>query len=82
MTGKKRLYECEDCQTRRFLHWTELNRASRPKCYGCGSVCLELVSDEAKDDRARLNSERLIGTGRSLKLSSECERRETHHAVR
>lgn len=71
-TGKqitKRLYECEDCHTRRFVPWVELNRASRPKCYGCGSIRLELVSDNAKDDRASLQQVRVDGSGRSLMLS-------------
>jgi len=80
--GIRHLYECEECHARRFVSWVELNRAARPKCYGCGSSRLELVSEDAKEDRARLNSERITGTGGSLKLSSDCERRDTHHAVR
>jgi len=48
----------------------------------CGSARLELVSEEAKDDRARLNRERIAGTGGSLKLSGSCEAREARHGVR
>jgi hypothetical protein len=67
----KRLYECDDCKDRRFVAWVELNRAGKPRCYKCGSTRLELVSDGAKDDRARLNQERLIGTGGSLHLANQ-----------
>lgn len=75
----KRLYECEDCHTRRFVPWVELNRAARPRCYGCGSTRLELVSEEAKEDRCRLQQERVIGTGGSLKMASTFE--DTSHKV-
>ena len=57
----KRLYECEECHTQRMVPWGELNRAARPRCYGCGSTRLELVSPEARKDRARLNQERIVG---------------------
>jgi len=71
--GFKRLFECDDCKTRKFVPWVELNRAAKPRCYICGSTRLELVSEEAKDDRARLNRERIAGTGGSLKLASNLE---------
>lgn len=77
---RKRLYECDDCHTRRFVPWVELNRASRPRCYGCGSTRLELVSEEAKEDRARLQSERVTGTGGSLMLAGHLENT-SHHKV-
>lgn len=80
--GIKRLYECDDCHERRFVAWVELNRAARPKCFGCGSTRLELVSEEAKDDRARLNRERIVGTGGSLILSRTCEDQSRNRAVR
>ena len=73
----KRLCECDECHERRFVAWVELNRAARPRCYGCGSQRLELVSEEAKDDRARLNRERVVGSGGSLELSSELD--DSHH---
>lgn len=69
----KRLYKCEECYERRFIAWVELNRASKPRCMKCGSTRLELVSDEAKDDRARLNQERLAGTVGSLKLATSAD---------
>ena len=65
----RRLYECQECHERRMVPWVELNRAARPKCYGCGSTRLELVSEEAKKDQARLQQERVAGTGGALKLS-------------
>lgn len=80
--GHRYLYECDECHVRRFVSWVEQNRAARPKCMACGSARLELVSDDAKEDRARLNRERLTGTGGSMKLSSTCEHNERHHAVR
>ena len=80
--GLRYLYECEDCHERRFVSWVEANRAARPKCYGCGSTRLEIVSKDARDDRARLNRERIIGTGGSLKLSSNCENTARKRAVR
>jgi len=80
---QKRLYECDDCHERRFVVWVELNRAAKPHCYACGSTRLELVSENARADRARLNRERLTGTGGSLLLSSAPGRRaEKRHAVR
>jgi len=58
--GLKRLYECEECHARRMVAWVELNRAAKPKCSACGCTRLELVSEEAKKDLARLNHERLV----------------------
>ena len=55
----KRLYECDDCGERRFVRWIELNRAAKPRCFHCGCTRMELVSDDARQDRARLQSERL-----------------------
>jgi hypothetical protein len=69
----KRLYECEECRERRFVAWVELNRAAKPKCLGCGSTRLELVSDDAKEDRQRLQRERVAGSGGSLELSPHLE---------
>jgi len=80
--GIKRLYECDECRERRFVSRVELDRAARPKCFGCGSSRLELVSEEAKEDRARLNRERIAGSGGSLKLSSDCERKNNRRGVR
>jgi hypothetical protein len=42
---------------------------------GCGSVRLELVTEEAKEERANLNQERIAGTGGSLKLANENNQR-------
>jgi len=67
----KRLYECEECHDRRFVPWVELNRAAKPRCYGCGSTRLELVSEDAKKDRARIQRERLVGSGGSLELAKK-----------
>lgn len=73
--GLKSLYECDDCKTRRFVDFLELNRAAKPRCMNCGSTRLELVSEDAKADRARLNVERLTGTGGSLHLASSADKR-------
>lgn len=74
-TNTKRLYECAECKARRFVPWVELNRAARPRCYACGSAQLELVSEEAKEDRRRLQRERVVGTGGSLHLANSATRR-------
>lgn len=54
MKNIKRLHECSDCHARRFVTFLEHNRAGRPKCYGCGSTRLELVSQEGKEEVANL----------------------------
>lgn len=64
--GLKRLYRCDDCGERRFVAWVELNRAARPKCMGCGSARLELVSEEAVKDRERLQRVRVEMGTRSM----------------
>ncbi len=61
-TKGQKLYECEECHERRFVAWVEQARAARPKCYGCGSSRLEIVSEAAQQDRARLRQE---GSGRT-----------------
>ena len=63
-----RLFECDECHSRRYVSWVELNRAAKPRCHSCGSTRLDLVSEEAKEDQARLNRERLsaVGSGRSM----------------
>lgn len=71
----KRLYECDDCHTRRFVSFVELNRAARPACRACGCARLELVAEEAKEDRVRLNTLRLEGDWGSLAPSSSISRR-------
>ena len=43
----KRKYKCVDCGETRFVHWVELNRAARPRCYTCGGN-IEPNSEGAK----------------------------------
>jgi len=50
-TRGKRKYRCEECGNEQFLHWVELNRRTRPHCAKCGSVRLEVVTKEAKEER-------------------------------
>ncbi len=47
----KRKYCCAECKKEQFLHWTALNRRTRPRCVDCGSYQLELVTQEAKKER-------------------------------
>ena len=70
---RRRLHECDDCHSRRMVSWVELNRAGKPRCNACGSTRLELVSEDAKKDRARLQDERSKGTHGSLKLCGDLE---------
>lgn len=52
MTSKgKRKYQCGDCKETFMVHWIEFNRASRPRCVGCGSQRIEPYSEQAKEDR-------------------------------
>ena len=55
----QRLFECDDCGARRFIRWVELTRAAKPRCMRCGCTRMDLVSEDARKDRARLNSARL-----------------------
>lgn len=71
----KRLYQCDDCKDRRFVHWVELNRASRPRCNKCGSTRLEIVSDDAYDEMLNRQSRRIGGDGGSLVVSSDIKRK-------
>lgn len=79
--GLRHLFECEDCHTRRMVAWVERTRAAKPRCYSCGSTRLEIVSEEARDDIARLNRERLSGATSSLVLSKSIERADRKRVV-
>jgi DNA-directed RNA polymerase subunit RPC12/RpoP len=64
MTGKqvrRRLYKCDECGNRQYIPWVALNRKSRPRCPQCGSLCLDMVTAEAKEDRARIQEEKAVG---------------------
>ena len=55
MSGK---YECLECKERgvksvRYINHKEATRASRPKCYGCGSSRLELVKKTEKSEATK-----------------------------
>lgn len=50
-TRGKRKYRCGACGNEQFIHWKELNRRSRPRCTGCGSYNLEIVTKEGKEER-------------------------------
>lgn len=78
--GFRYLYECDDCHERRYVDKMEANRAAKPRCMKCGSTRLEIVSKDARKDRARLNAERIAGTGGSLKLATNLDN--IHRAVR
>lgn len=59
---KKRLYECDECGERRFVSRIELDRAARPRCNGCGSTRLEIVSDDGREEQSMLGDARVSGT--------------------
>ncbi len=79
---QRRLYACDDCGERRFIAWVELNRAAKPKCFRCGCTRLELVSEDAKQDRVRLNEQRPSRMGGSLQLSTTSNSRGRRHVVK
>jgi DNA-directed RNA polymerase subunit RPC12/RpoP len=66
----KRLYQCDDCKERRMVHWVELNRAAKPRCNKCGSSRLEIVSDDAYEERLNCNTQRVQGETRSVVLAA------------
>ena len=78
--GHRYLYECDECHERRYVDKMEANRAAKPRCKKCGCTRLEIVSEDARKDRARLQAERIAGTGGSLKLASGLDN--VHRAVR
>ncbi len=71
----KRLYECDDCKHHQMVAWVELNRAAKPACQVCGCTRLELVSEQAKEDRCREQAMRVQGEHSSMKLGSHAKKR-------
>ena len=41
-------YECQECGAMQMIPRRAFDRRSRPRCSGCGSIALSLVSKEAK----------------------------------
>jgi len=58
--AKKRLYKCDECGARRFVSAAELSRRAKPRCSGCGSTRLDIVSDDAADEMRDVTSSRLV----------------------
>ena len=75
MGQHKTLHKCDECGERRFIAWIEQNRASRPKCYGCGSAQLTVVSEDAKSDMASLQRIRVAGGTHSVQLQGKDRRK-------
>lgn len=48
MAKNKFKYRCGECGTEQWVSLYQFARASRPRCSSCGSLALDLVSDEAK----------------------------------
>jgi DNA-directed RNA polymerase subunit RPC12/RpoP len=69
-TKGKRKYTCEDCGESRLVHWTELNRAGKPRCFKCGSTRLAPGSDEAHKDVLAGNLNRHTGAKPSVVFSN------------
>lgn len=63
--GGSRLMECSDCHERSSVHWTELNRAAKPRCFRCGSTRLTLVYEKEWIHRKKNN-----GKGGSQKAAA------------
>jgi hypothetical protein len=66
----KRLYQCDECKARRYVHWVELNRSGKPRCNGCGSTRLEMCSNEAHEEMQIRQERRLQGEGGSLVMGA------------
>ena len=73
--GWRYLYQCDECNEKRFVSSQEANRSAKPKCMKCGCSRLELVSEVARKDMQRLQRERIVGTGGSLHLASSASKR-------
>jgi len=48
----QRLFACDECKERRYVHWTETSRAKRLTCDRCGSARMEIVTYDGKKERA------------------------------
>lgn len=56
MNKGQRLYECDDCKTRRYISKIELSRAAKPRCLKCGCSRLEMCSPEAQKEMAEVTT--------------------------
>jgi hypothetical protein len=56
----KRLYECDECKHRQYLHWTALQRHTKPRCAACGCTRLEVCSPEAKKELVEGRSRAIV----------------------
>lgn len=70
----KRLYECDECKERRYLHPVELMRAAKPRCFACGCTRLIVCSREAKKELIERN-DRLVCFDDSRKDLARARRR-------
>ncbi len=48
MQRGKRKYQCFECGEESFHHWIEKNRASRLKCPACGSIRMDIVTEDGR----------------------------------
>jgi DNA-directed RNA polymerase subunit RPC12/RpoP len=61
MASGRRCYVCDECKAKSYFHWTATLRAARIRCTSCGSARLELKSEAAKEERARVGGARALG---------------------
>lgn len=50
MKAGQRLYRCSECGETTAIHWVERNRAGRIQCCACGSMAIDPVSSEAREE--------------------------------
>lgn len=59
----KHVWICLECKQETKEHWIVLNRRTRPKCPGCGSIRYEPKTAEAKSGMADRRGVREIADG-------------------
>lgn len=50
MRRGQRKWKCADCGEESIHHWVERNRASRLRCPACGSIHMDPVTKDARNE--------------------------------
>ena len=69
-TKGQRIYACDDCGNRQFIHKKMFDRAARPGCSACGCARLTPVSKDGQEDIIARNRARVDGPHGSVSVAS------------